>query len=47
MTAQDDFARQTDKYTQIKLDCGHNLHYYKSEYIVSEIKEFINGLKVE
>ena len=45
MAAQDNFAKQSPGYVQIKLDCGHNLHYYKSEYIAHQIKEFITGLE--
>lgn len=41
MKAQTDFAQQSDKYIQIKLDCGHNLHYYKSDYIAHKINEFM------
>lgn len=43
--AQDDFAKRSNKYIQIKLDCGHNLHHFKSEYIASEIKTFLGRLK--
>ncbi len=42
--AQDNFARQSDKCEQIKLECGHNLHYYKSDYISKRIKEFMEDL---
>jgi len=43
--AQDDFAKLSNKYIQIKLDCGHNLHHFKSEYIATEIKTFLGQLK--
>lgn len=46
MKAQDDFAKQSNKYIQIKLDCGHSLHYYKSESIAKEVKTFIGGFKL-
>lgn len=39
--AQEDFAKRAKNCLLIKLDCGHNLHYYKSEYIVEKIKEFM------
>jgi pimeloyl-ACP methyl ester carboxylesterase len=45
MAAQDDFAKQSINCTQIKLNCGHNLHYYKSDYIAQKIKMFMNSLK--
>ncbi|TCL56317.1 pimeloyl-ACP methyl ester carboxylesterase [Kineothrix alysoides] len=41
VNAQEDFAEHAKDCTQIKLDCGHNLHYYKSDYIVEEIKKFM------
>ncbi len=44
MAAQDNFAKQSTNCTQIKLNCGHNLHYYKSDYIALEIKKFMNSL---
>ena len=42
--AQDNFAIQSDKCTQIRLECGHNLHYYESNYISEQIKEFMISL---
>lgn len=42
---QDNFAIQSEKCVQIKLECGHNLHYYKSNYISERIKEFMEDLK--
>ena len=39
--AQEDFAEHAKNCLQIKLDCGHNLHYYKSNYIAVKIKEFM------
>jgi len=39
--AQNNFAIQSDKCTQIKLKCGHNLHYYESEFLSEQIKEFM------
>jgi hypothetical protein len=41
--AQEDFAEDAKNCTQIKLDCNHNLHYDKSDYIVEEIKKFMNN----
>jgi hypothetical protein len=42
--AQDNFARQSDKCVQIKLECGHDLHYYESDYLAKCIKEFMEKL---
>lgn len=42
--AQDNFAGQSDKCVQIKLECGHNLHYYESDYISKRVKEFMEEL---
>ncbi len=39
--AQEDFAEHAKNCVQIKLDGSHNLHYYKSDYIVEEIKKFM------
>lgn len=39
--AQEDFSENAKNCLQIKLDCGHNLHYYESDYISSEIKKFM------
>lgn len=39
--AQNYFAGQSDKCIQIKLKCGHNLHYYESEFLSKQIKEFL------
>lgn len=41
VNAQDKFAQQSEKYKQIKLNCGHNLHYYESNYITEQIKKFL------
>lgn len=41
--AQEDFADLAKNCLQIKLHCGHNLHYYKSEFIVEEIKKFMKN----
>jgi pimeloyl-ACP methyl ester carboxylesterase len=41
--AQDNFAGQSDKCIQIKLETGHNLHYYKSDDISKRIKEFMEN----
>jgi hypothetical protein len=38
---QDNFAIQSDKCIQIKLECGHYLHYYESEFISEKIKKFM------
>ena len=40
--AQETFAYYANNCLQIKLNCNHNLHYYKSNYIVEKIKEFLN-----
>lgn len=42
--AQDNFASKSDKCIQIKLECGHNLHYFKSDLISERIKEFMKDL---
>ena len=42
--AQGDFAERAQNCLQIKLDCGHNLHYHKSDYISEEIKKFMKNL---
>jgi hypothetical protein len=39
--AQDDFASKSNKCIQIKLHCGHNIHYFESEYIAEQIKIFL------
>lgn len=41
--AQENFARLAKNCLQIKLHCGHNLHYYKSEFIAEEIKKFMKN----
>ncbi|WP_141434272.1 alpha/beta hydrolase [Bacillus sp. 03113] len=37
------FASQSDKIKLIQLDCGHMIHYYKSDYIVQETKKFLQS----
>jgi hypothetical protein len=34
--AQGDFAERVQNCIQIKLDCGHKLHYYESDYIAEK-----------
>lgn len=41
--AQEDFAERAKNCTLIELDCGHSLHYYKSDYIAEEIKKFVKN----
>jgi hypothetical protein len=41
---QHSFAEKSNKIKLIQLKCGHNIHYYESEYIVNESKHFINKL---
>jgi len=41
--AQDDFAKQAKNCLQIKLNCGHDLHYYESDFIAKEIKIFMKN----
>ncbi|BCZ48446.1 alpha/beta hydrolase [Clostridium gelidum] len=43
--AQGKFAAKSDKCKLIILDCGHCIHYYKSDYIAEQIKEFMEELK--
>lgn len=38
---QTDFAKESQKRQLIKLDCGHMMHYYKSDYIAQNIKSFL------
>lgn len=45
ITAQDHFVAQSPLYTQIKLDCGHNLHYYESDLIADRIRVFLEAFK--
>ena len=42
--AQDNFADQSEKYIQIKLECGHDLHYHESVFVSEQIKEFMQLL---
>jgi hypothetical protein len=39
--SQEKFAQASDKCKLIILECGHNIHYYESDYIAEKIKEFI------
>lgn len=41
MKAQTDFANRAENCTQIFLDCEHNLHFEKSEYVAQEIIKFL------
>jgi hypothetical protein len=41
---QHNFAENSDKIKLIRLNCGHDIHYYKSEYVVNETKHFLNKL---
>ena len=41
--AQEDFAERAKNCLQIKLNCGHNLHYYESDNIVEKIKKFMKN----
>lgn len=41
--AQRDFAEHAKNCLQIEFDCGHNLHYYESNYIVVRIKKFMKN----
>lgn len=38
---QKNFASKSDHIQLINLDCGHNIHYYESEYIAKMIKDFL------
>lgn len=40
---QDDFTKQAKNCMQIKLDCGHDLHYFESDSIAKEIKIFMKN----
>jgi len=42
--AQDNFANQSEKYIQIKLENGHDLHYHESVFMSEQIKEFMQLL---
>lgn len=42
--AQEDFSKRMNHCVQIRYNCGHNLHYYKSGEISAIILEFLNGL---
>lgn len=42
--AQDDFAAKLNYCIQIKYQCGHNLHYYKSDEMAEKIVHFLNNL---
>ncbi|MBL4933160.1 alpha/beta hydrolase [Clostridium paridis] len=39
--AQEKFASESNKCELIILECGHNLHYYESDYMTVKIREFI------
>lgn len=43
--AQRDFAESVNNSIQIQYDCGHNLHYYKSDEMAEAIREFLNSLR--
>ena len=43
--AQEDFAKRMHHCVQIKYNCGHNLHYYKSDEMSAAILDFLDGLK--
>lgn len=42
--AQDEFVSQSKLCMQIKLDCGHNLHYYESDFIAEETIAYLREL---
>lgn len=44
INAQDNFAAQSALIEQIKLDCGHNLHYYQSDYIAEQTIAFLKRI---
>jgi hypothetical protein len=41
---QHNFAGNSDKIKLLQLNCGHDIHYYESEYIANESRRFINEL---
>lgn len=41
VTYQRNFIKQSDKIQLVELDCGHSIHYYKSDLIASKTKEFL------
>lgn len=42
--AQENFALQSNNCIQIKLKCGHNLHYNESDFLSKRIKEFMEQM---
>ena len=38
------FAGQSNKIKLIRLDCGHMMYYYKSDYIAKETKDYLQGI---
>lgn len=38
------FAEQSDKIKLIRLDCNHIIHYYKSDYVAKETKDYLQGI---
>ena len=38
------FASQSEKIKLIRLDCGHMMHYYKSDDIAKETKDYLQGI---
>jgi len=44
VAAQEEFAAGMKQCTQIKYECGHNLHYYKSDELAAAILRFLDGL---
>lgn len=46
VAAQDNFAAKLNECIQIKYDCSHNVHYYKSEEMSATILEFLKNLSL-
>jgi pimeloyl-ACP methyl ester carboxylesterase len=44
VTYQRNFMKQSDKIQLVELNCGHFIHYYKSEFIASKAKEFLKAI---
>jgi pimeloyl-ACP methyl ester carboxylesterase len=44
MERQQNFAGNSDKIKLIQLNCGHDIHYYESDYVVNESRCFLRKL---
>ncbi len=42
-----DFAGQSSKFKLIQLDCGHMIHYFKSDYVAKETQLYLQGIRAK